>query len=68
MPKSHPPWALLDRSLASNAPAAQPEGRLHVGSDDETGQRLASRAAYPSSLARAALRRQTSNPTSTSCS
>src|ERR1700676_279317 len=46
-------------ALASNASAAQPEGRLHVGSDDETGQRLASRAAYPSSLARSALRRQT---------
>ena len=30
-----------------------------MGSDDETGRRLASRAAYPSSLARAALRRQT---------
>jgi hypothetical protein len=45
--------------LATNAPAAQPEGQLHVGTDDETGQRLASRAAYPSSLARSALRRQT---------
>src|SRR6202030_4504331 len=51
--------ALRGRPLASNASAAQPEGRLHVGSDDETGQRLASRAAYPSSLARSALRRQT---------
>jgi hypothetical protein len=51
-------WKLY-YALASNASAAQPEGRLHVGSDDETGQRLASRAAYPSSLARSALRRQT---------
>jgi 2-polyprenyl-6-methoxyphenol hydroxylase-like FAD-dependent oxidoreductase len=51
--------ALLGRPLAANAPAAQPEGRIHVGSDDETGRRLASNAAYPSSLARAALRRQT---------
>ena len=49
----------VDQLLASNASAAQPEGRLHVGSDDETGRRLASRAAYPSSLARSALRRQT---------
>ena len=48
-----------DRPLATNASAAQPEGRLHVGADDEAGRRLASRAAHPSSLARAALRRQT---------
>src|SRR5262249_26796936 len=39
--------------------AAQPEGRLHVGSDYETGRRLASGSAHPSSLARSALRRQT---------
>src|SRR6516164_1480215 len=45
--------------LWPNAPAPQPEGRLHVGSDDETGQRLASRSAHPSSLARSALCRQT---------
>jgi hypothetical protein len=45
--------------LASNAPAPQPEGRLHVGSDDETGRRLASPSAHPPSLARSALRRQT---------
>src|SRR6516165_9300582 len=51
--------ALRDRPLASNAPAPQPEGRLHVGSDDETGRRLASRSAHPSPLARSALRRQT---------
>ena len=51
--------ALRGQLLASNASAAQPEGQLHVGSDDETRQRLASRAAYPSSLARSALRRQT---------
>ena len=50
--------ALLDRSLAANAPAAQPEGRVHVGSDDEISRRLVSRAAYPSSLARSALGRQ----------
>src|SRR5215831_18153494 len=30
-----------------------------MGSDDETGRRLASRSAHPSSLARSALRRQT---------
>jgi hypothetical protein len=41
-------------SEVSNAPAAQPEGLVHVGSQDE-----ASRAADPSSLARSALRRQT---------
>src|SRR6516162_6979746 len=51
--------ALRDRPLASNAPAPQPEGRLPVGADDETGRRLASRSADPSSLARSALRRQT---------
>jgi hypothetical protein len=34
----------------SSRPSPQPEGRLHVGSDDETGQRLASRSAHPSSL------------------
>src|SRR5262249_30081428 len=44
---------------ASNAPAAQPEGRLHVGSHDQTGRRLASRSTHPSFLARSALRRQT---------
>src|SRR5215469_8578287 len=51
--------ALRDRPLASNAPAPQPKGRLYVGSDDETGRRLASRSAHPSFLARSALRRQT---------
>jgi hypothetical protein len=53
--------ALRDRPLVSNAPAPQPEGRLDVGSDDETGRRLASRSAHPSSLARSALCRQTPN-------
>src|SRR5262249_24395303 len=47
------------RPLASNAPAPRPERRLHVGSDYETGRRLASGSAHPSSLARSALRRQT---------
>src|SRR5215469_12029614 len=51
--------ALRDRPLASNAPAPQPKGRLYMGSDDETGRRLASRSAHPSFLARSALRRQT---------
>jgi hypothetical protein len=51
--------ALRDRPLATNASAAQPEGRLHVGPYDAIGRRLAPRAAHPSSLARPALRRQT---------
>ena len=50
---------LRDRPLATNASAAQPEGRLHVGPYDAIGRRLAPRAAHPSSLARPALRRQT---------
>jgi hypothetical protein len=37
--------------LATNAPASQPKGRLHMGAYDTTGRRLAPRAAHPSSLA-----------------
>jgi hypothetical protein len=51
--------ALRRRPLAPNASAAQPEGWLDVGSDDETGRRLASRAPHPSSLAGQTFRRQT---------
>ena len=42
---------LRDRPLAANASAAQPEGRLTLGSYDEARRRLAPQAAYPSSLA-----------------
>src|SRR5262249_39370787 len=45
-------------SLASRAPAAQPEGRLHVGTNREVGRRVAPENAYPPSLAQRALRRQ----------
>ncbi len=51
--------ALRDRPLATNAPASQPKGRLHMGVYDATGRCLAPSAACPSSLARAALRRHT---------
>src|SRR5260221_8801737 len=51
--------ALRDRSLAASATAAKPEGRLHVGPQDESGRRLAPRAAHPSPLARPAPCRQT---------
>ena len=47
------------RPLAAHAAAAQPEGRLDVGADGEAGRRLAPQTAHPSSLAAAALRRQT---------
>jgi hypothetical protein len=40
-------------------PGATPEGRLHVGSNYETGRQLASCSPHPSSLARSALHRQT---------
>ena len=42
---------ITHRPLASNAAAAQPEGRLHVAPNHETGRRLASEAPHPSSLA-----------------
>ena len=47
--------ALRDRPLATNAPAAQPERRLHMGAYDEARRCLASPAAHPSPLARRAL-------------
>ena len=43
--------ALCDRSLATNASAAQSERWVHMETHDEVGRRLASPAAYPSSLA-----------------
>ena len=47
--------ALRDRPLATSAPAAQPEGRLHMGAYDEARRCLAPPAAHPSPLARRAL-------------
>src|ERR1035437_3534763 len=43
--------ALCDRPLATNASAAQPERRLHMGPHGEACRCLASPAAHPSSLA-----------------
>ena len=48
--------ALRNRPLATNAPAAQPERRLHMGAYDEARRCLASPAAHPSLLARRATR------------
>ena len=45
--------------MAADASAAQPEGRSDVGTNDETGRRLAPEASHPSSLAKRPLRRQT---------
>src|ERR1700726_2155639 len=47
--------ALCDRSLATNASAAQSERWVHMETHDEVGRRLASPAAHPSSLARRSL-------------
>ena len=51
--------ALGERPIAAHAPAAQPEGRLHVGSHGEAGRGLASTTSRPSFLAQCPLRRQT---------
>ena len=43
------------QTLAPDTHPAQPKGRSHLGSDDEAGQRLAPKAANPSSLAQPAI-------------
>ena len=45
--------------MASNAPAAEPEGQDTLDQDGETGRGLPPKTENPSSLARCALRRQT---------
>ena len=44
--------------LAAYAPASKPERSLHVGTDQATGQRLASTTSHPSPLAKCAVCRQ----------
>src|SRR5208283_3237447 len=51
--------ACSGRSLATHAPAAQPEGWFHLGAHGEAGERLAPQTACPSPLALGPLRRQT---------
>ena len=46
-------------SLATLAQAAKSEGQHDIRADEEAGQRLASKTAYPSSVATRPLRRQT---------
>src|SRR5580693_3300913 len=47
------------QSLAAHATAAEPERLDDLGADQAVGKRLASETAYPSSVARESLRRQT---------
>ena len=56
------PWSLptlCDRSLATLARAAKPTGSYHLEPDGQTRGRVPASTAYPSSLAKRSLRRQT---------